>query len=116
MTSPARDHTGETYGVATAIGPYHKPDSFGRRLYRVFWACCGNETIERQGYLTKIRTQNPKGCRDCYATGRPPVVLEGDTPGYLDVPGWGRVFVLRGPMGPRWSVNGTHSTWAKVVE
>ena len=113
MSTVSIDHTGQTYGVVTVLASLPEPDNFGRRLYRVFWACCGSEAVERQIYLSKIRTQHPKGCRDCHETRRVPIAVEGDTPGYLDVPGWGRVYVLRGPMGPRWSTNGGHTGWAK---
>jgi hypothetical protein len=113
MTIPARDHTGQTYGVATAIGLYPELDDSGRRLYRVFWACCGSETIERQKYLTHARTQPPTGCRECHQVGQTPITTDGDTPGYLDIPGWGRVFPLRGPMGPRGGMGSGHTGWAK---
>lgn len=112
--TPARDHTGEVYGPISVLECLPDLDSSGRRIYRVRWACCGSEDIERQTYLTKARTQPPVGCRDCHQTGRARInTTEGDTPGYLDVPGWGRMYVLRGPMGPRWSVNGGHTGWAK---
>jgi hypothetical protein len=113
MITPARDHTGQTYGAVTVLECLPEPDSSGRRIYRVFWACCGSEAIERQKYLTHARTQPPTGCRECRQVRQTPITADGDTPGYLDVPGWGRVFPLKGPMGPWGGVGGGHTGWAK---